>query len=114
MPLTMHPTGGLPLWLLARLKFKNPAAPAVKREEGLGAGAMAVKPDAIENFGNALSRHTAFADASAARAGGPHFGARSGRSGVRSQEGGDELLGKMLGAQFEISVDGKRAEAAPR
>jgi hypothetical protein len=40
MPVTMRPTGGLPLWLLARLKFL------------------------------------------AATAGGPHFGARSGRPGA--------------------------------
>jgi hypothetical protein len=46
-------------------------------------GQLAVT-DATENFWQRFSRHTAFADTLAARAGGPHFEARSGRPGAIS------------------------------
>ena len=51
------------------LGSQNPAAPAVKR--------VPQRPS-----GNASSPRTAFADASAARARGPHFRARSGQLGA--------------------------------
>jgi hypothetical protein len=48
--------------------------------------------------GNASSRHTAFADASAARAGGPHFGARSGQPGAM-----DLIKVKKVIARLEVT-----------
>ena len=48
--------------------------------------------------GNASLRHTAFADALAARAGGPHFGARSGRPGAM-----DLIKVEKVVADFAVS-----------